>query len=219
MYSGYIQSSGNMHAIGTHTGGAVSVSGDVYGSAHYGPNGIFAGGAGDTTFGIYRSGNNRVLNFNPNKYLVCDASNGNMSFYIDGSLFLGVTRYGAFAGVYEVVYNPSVSGGFAARQFVMAYGGTGLVSRTATTTRGLAQVMRLAVGEYDVPGNDEQLARRAIAISAYDLAEHLPEVARAYNDDAGAGYSVDVGSLLAVAVNAIKELGARVVALEARSGA
>jgi hypothetical protein len=216
--AGYIHSEGNIDAKSTFTGGAVTVSGDVYGSACYHPNGVFVGGSADTSFGFYNSGGSRIWQMNPNKYWGCNAGNGDLNYNIDGARMIGIWRYSAYAGTNFTINNPTAGGAFVGYNFIQAWGRSA-VSRTATTMPGLKELMKVGFSESTTEASENVPARRSFACAGQDLAEVLPEVAWAYDGEDGPGYSTSLGSLLAVAVSAIKELGARVIALEAANGA
>lgn len=217
MYAGYIQSNGNVHAVGTHTGAAVSVSGDVYGSACYHPNGVFAGGSGDTGYGFYRSGGDKIWQSVPNWYWRHQSDNTHFWVY-NGTPFW--VMYGPGGGAVNAwcINNIGPVGGQGAYG---AFSDARLKTNVEDTHYGSAEIMKLRPKSFMRKKRHEDAPepRKEIGFIAQEVRQVMPEAVIAGELDGEPTLIFTDAVVTAALVNAYKELSARVVALEARHGA
>jgi hypothetical protein len=175
----------------------------VAGNAIFGTNGLFAGGNGDTSQGMYRGGSGRVLQMASNWYFDWNAGDGTMAWVRNG-------------GAQWIMHAPSGHCWNAAGQI----GGTNFFQTSderlkrdiVPATEGLSEIMQLEPVRFRRLSSDNT----EIGLIAQAVAKILPEALVEYGDDNT--QALTYSAITATLVNAVKELGSRVIDLEAYIG-
>jgi len=203
-----IWASRNIGAVGN-----ISTSAGVFGGtlissgATYSSSGLFVGGNGDTSFGIYNGSGARIFNFAPNWYWAWSTGDGTLRWYVPG------------AGAFLVMENNHPSYFRFIFNNLGPMGGTMFVSTAAYATVSPRDAAEPRVGLDAVMLLDEYDNDGVVHLSPEIMQHVMPGVTRhVTHEDGTEAYATDYSALFAVYANAIKELGQRVLALEAHHG-
>jgi hypothetical protein len=219
---GWVYSTGQVRADSDFysPSGTCHVGGDVSGSAIYGPNGMFCGGVGDTGYGFYRSGNDKIWQSIPNCYWRHQSGTNNKWWtWPDGSPFWAMYGNGETSGLAAWCLN--------SKGRVGGYGPYGdfsdarLKTDIEDTHYGSAEIMQLRPKSFirKRRTDDAPEPQREIGFVAQDVQRVLPEAVTMVELDGEPTLIFSDSVVIAALVNAYKELSARVVAMEARHGA
>jgi hypothetical protein len=231
MQAGYMHSTGNLDIGGTATAGALSVggggittSGNSAVLANLGVSGQLSAGSilsatgiilrNDPAFTIDNGAAGRILNWSSNNYIEWNSSNNNQSMVVNGTTYWQV-RSDTLAG------NPN---GPVAGTAWLTISDPALKTVLKEPVEGLGEVLMMEPVKYYV--NHEDPAMRAsrgyregepyvhIGFMADVMAEIVPDAVIQIERDDVATWYINDSALVAVAINAIKQLEARVVYLE-----